>query len=210
MNTLCKLSFIAGGSELVLPITPETFEVGHGIKIETVNIHAVGDIRVAGYPTLENVNISSFFPASVYSFAIGRWRDPWDYVRQFKKWADNQTVVRFLVSGTDINMPVLIESIMTSEQDGSNDVYYTLSLAEYRYVSMSLSSNRTAVAAVTRAVTTQPETPDTYTVVKGDTLRNIARKYYGDSSKYTVIASANGISNPNLIYPGTVLQLPGA
>lgn len=48
----------------------------------------------------------------------------------------------------------------------------------------------------------------TYTVVKGDALWNIAKKFYGDGSKYTIIANANGISNPNLIYPGQVLTIP--
>jgi LysM repeat protein len=47
-----------------------------------------------------------------------------------------------------------------------------------------------------------------YTVVKGDTLYAIAKRYYGDGSKYTVIASANKIANPNLIYPGQRLRIP--
>lgn len=47
-----------------------------------------------------------------------------------------------------------------------------------------------------------------YTVKKGDTLWAIAKRYYGDGSKYTKIATASGIKNPNLIYPGQVLTIP--
>lgn len=47
-----------------------------------------------------------------------------------------------------------------------------------------------------------------YTVVKGDTLWGIAERFYGDGSKYTKIASANGIGNPDLIYPDQVLYIP--
>ena len=49
-----------------------------------------------------------------------------------------------------------------------------------------------------------------YTVVKGDCLWNIAKKFYGDGSKYTVIYNANRgiINNPSLIYPGQVLTIP--
>lgn len=51
-----------------------------------------------------------------------------------------------------------------------------------------------------------------YTVVKGDCLWNIARKFYGSGAKYTLIFNANKgiIKNPSLIYPGQVLTIPTA
>lgn len=51
---------------------------------------------------------------------------------------------------------------------------------------------------------------DSYTVVKGDCLWNIAKKFYGKGSQYTVIYNANKdkIKTPNLIYPGQVLIIP--
>jgi nucleoid-associated protein YgaU len=48
----------------------------------------------------------------------------------------------------------------------------------------------------------------TYTVVSGDTLWAIAERFYGDGSKYQVIADASGIPNPDLIHPGQVLTIP--
>jgi LysM repeat protein len=53
-----------------------------------------------------------------------------------------------------------------------------------------------------------PPAPRTYTVVSGDTLWAIAERFYGDGSKYQVIANASGISNPDLIHPGQVLTIP--
>lgn len=52
--------------------------------------------------------------------------------------------------------------------------------------------------------------PRTYTVVKGDCLWNIAKKFYGKGSLYTKIydANTNQIVNPHLIYPGQVLIIP--
>lgn len=47
----------------------------------------------------------------------------------------------------------------------------------------------------------------TYTVQSGDTLSGIGAKY---GVNYQAIASANGISDPNVIYPGQVLVIPGA
>lgn len=47
-----------------------------------------------------------------------------------------------------------------------------------------------------------------YTVVEGDTLWDISIKEYELGEKWTDVASANKVINPDLIYPGTILQLP--
>jgi nucleoid-associated protein YgaU len=67
-----------------------------------------------------------------------------------------------------------------------------------------------AVAAEPAAPPPPPPPPAarTYTVVSGDTLWAIAERFYGDGSKYQVIADASGVSNPDLIYPGQVLTVP--
>jgi nucleoid-associated protein YgaU len=48
----------------------------------------------------------------------------------------------------------------------------------------------------------------TYTVESGDSLWAIAERFYGDGSKYQVIADASGVPNPDLIHPGQVLTIP--
>ena len=50
--------------------------------------------------------------------------------------------------------------------------------------------------------------PTVYTVVRGDTLFSIAQRFYGDGMKFGIIAQANGISNPDRIFPGQVLRIP--
>lgn len=52
----------------------------------------------------------------------------------------------------------------------------------------------------------------TYTVVAGDSLSKIAKREYGDASKWHRIFEANRdkIQNPDLIHPGQVLNLPPA
>ena len=52
----------------------------------------------------------------------------------------------------------------------------------------------------------------TYVVVAGDSLSKIAKREYGDANKWRTIHEANKdlISDPDLIYPGQVLKIPGA
>ena len=49
-----------------------------------------------------------------------------------------------------------------------------------------------------------------HTVAKGDTLWAIAKKAYGDGSKYNAIFEANKpmLSDPDKIYPGQLLRIP--
>ena len=46
-----------------------------------------------------------------------------------------------------------------------------------------------------------------YTIKKGDTLWEIAKKYYGNGSKYTEIAKLNSISNPDKIKVGQKIRV---
>jgi nucleoid-associated protein YgaU len=52
--------------------------------------------------------------------------------------------------------------------------------------------------------------PGVVTVVRGDSLWNIARSRYGDGLRYTVIYEANKgqIKDPDLIYPGQTFVIP--
>lgn len=70
------------------------------------------------------------------------------------------------------------------------------------------------VADDLRAPEPTPEQPEEkaeiYEIVSGDTLGAIAKRYYGNASKYTKIFEANKdiISDPNKIYPGQKIRIP--
>jgi nucleoid-associated protein YgaU len=53
--------------------------------------------------------------------------------------------------------------------------------------------------------------PVFHTVVKGDTLWKISEKYLGKGARYTEIFEANRpmLSDPDKIYPGQMLRIPG-
>jgi nucleoid-associated protein YgaU len=81
-----------------------------------------------------------------------------------------------------------------------------------RQIKVNISTKKATVSTSAARVDPTPAT-QTYTVVKGDCLWNISKKFYGSGAKYTVIYNANKSvigSNPNLIYPGQVLTIPAA
>lgn len=196
------------GQELTLPVTPSAYPMEAGRAVETLDMAETGQISLPGLKSLFDQPVEGFFPARDYPFlAPGAVADPWYYVGLLTQWSADAQVCRYIVSGTDINAPVLLGPLSYGEQDGSGDVYYTLPLKEYRYleevvVEETGNSSRPVEAA------SEPETADRYTVVKGDSLWAICKRTYGDGSLAYKLATANGVKNPNLIYPGQVLDLP--
>lgn len=72
--------------------------------------------------------------------------------------------------------------------------------------------NIEGIAKVDDRMTVEEPEPEAqfYTVVSGDSLSKIAKKYYGNAMKYPTIFEANKpmLKDPNLIYPGQVLRIP--
>jgi YD repeat-containing protein len=64
--------------------------------------------------------------------------------------------------------------------------------------------NRSSVADQTEAAT-----PGNYVVVKGDTLRVIAQRVYGDANLWYLLADASGYGDPDApLQPGTTISIP--
>ena len=72
--------------------------------------------------------------------------------------------------------------------------------------------NSNGIATVDDQMTVEHVEPEAqfHTVVSGDTLGKIAKKYYRNAMKYPVIFEANKpmLKDPDLIYPGQVLRIP--
>ncbi|MCK0130285.1 peptidoglycan-binding protein LysM [Flavobacteriaceae bacterium F08102] len=72
--------------------------------------------------------------------------------------------------------------------------------------------NTEGIATVDDQMTTAIQEPEAqfHTVVSGDSLSKIAKKYYGNAMKYPVIFEANKpmLTHPDKIYPGQVLRIP--
>ncbi|MGH2813109.1 MAG: LysM peptidoglycan-binding domain-containing protein, partial [Actinomycetota bacterium] len=91
---------------------------------------------------------------------------------------------------------------------------------ELRSTQAELEQARDELAAVENEPTGTPATPDetpaegegaaaqTYEVQPGDTLRDIAERFYQDVTFDDCIAEANGITDPLAIRPGDELEIP--
>jgi hypothetical protein len=63
--------------------------------------------------------------------------------------------------------------------------------------------------SITFAAIDKPTEPFiSYTVQRGDILQNLARNLLADPRKWNELARLNGLKNPNVIFPGQVLDVP--
>lgn len=204
--------------KLLLPVTPKMYDIDHGNDIQTINATAKGDINIAGYRKLMNIEIEGFFTIKDYYFAnITSYvaTDPIDYVNVIKKWVDDRTVIRLVIANnsvTKINEQFYIENINYSEDNTSNgDINYKITLREFRAMNTSDVKTTHVKENKTRTFNAAPKKTKEYIVTKGDNLTKIARKMYGDGSKWRTIYNANKSiigKNPNLIFPGQKYVIP--
>lgn len=205
-----KIIFRGGNVELVMPVTPAQYTVESGMNIEIIDINNLGDFALAGYKILQTIKLTCLLPAKQYPFAVaGTKADPQYYIDKFVAWINGRTKLRFVVSGTKINVPVFCETITYGEQDGTNDIYADITLREYKDIKVTtIKNSNTAKTNNARPASSGKTTASTYKIKKGDTLSAICRKFYGKSSLYPKLAKYNGIKNPNLIYAGKTLKIP--
>lgn len=208
-----QFCFLKGNTTLILPVTPASYEWSAGKNMETVNVNSLGDVYLPGGQTRHTGKISCLLPGQDYPFLeAGARTDPSYYLRQLTAWAQGKETVRFLITDTLVNAVVYIEDVTYGEQDGTGDVYATITLREQTQLEA-----RTVTDGTGSGSTGSQSRGDAghgketaYTVAKGDTLSALCRRYYGNSSAkyYKALAKYNGIANPNLIYVGQRLKIP--
>lgn len=203
----------ADGQEIILPVTPSSYQVETGQGIQVVNLTQFGDYALAGYPSIYAFTLDCMFPAQSYPFMVGgSTPDPNLYIEFFERAVKERQVLRFVVSDTLVSNEVLVESMRYGEQDGTNDVYVTLSLMPYRRLQVASAPSNTPTPAPPKGAARTGDAPSvtqqSYTIKHGDTLWGICRRFYGEGKLAYPLAKFNQIKNADLIYDGDTIKIP--
>ena len=218
---LTEIWFKTKDKAVRLPVIPSEFERVIDANYDTERVMKLGDIAIFNGNGLAQLSFSSFFPNHDYSFnAYSDIPKPYDIAHIFKEWKNIGTVVRVILTGTDIKQEMYITNYSYGEKDGTGDVYYNMDLIESRPITIPVFSNVINTENTSRPsdannnsnnnTSTQQKT---HKVKKGDCLWDIAQKYYGKGSRYPEIKKANQTKYPklkksNVIYVGWELIIP--
>jgi len=215
---------------MLLPVTPSKLTISIDNKNKTMVLINDGEINILKKPGLTDISFTALLPQTKYPFAVYKngFQKADVFLDKLEQLKTSQKPFQFIVSRTfpngkllfDTNIKVSLEDYKIIEDSKNGfDVNVEIKLKQYRdYGSKTVNvtikqSKPVATVQNTRPAESSPApkvTAKSYTVAKGDTLWVIAKKYYGDGSKYTKIFEANKgvLKNPNVIYPGQVLALP--
>ena len=229
--------FKDGSDVLTLPITPSELTIEVGSKNKVITLINEGDVNILKSPSLIEVKFDARFPMRQYPYArqFEKFETYWN---KFKELKESKKPFRFIVARTnprgvgtwDTNILVALEEIKLKESvDDGDDVIVTFNLKqfkEYGVRTINLPSANpkptTSTSTTNRNDGNQTSTTRYHTVTSGDTLWKLARKYYGDATKWSVIYTANvtvieqaakshgkqSSSTGRWIYSGTKLTIP--
>ena len=216
----------------LLPIAPPKLSVKINNANETVTLINEGEINILKKAELTDIEFECRIPQEKYPFAVYKsgFKGADYFLDYFESLKTSKKPFQFIVCRKrptgkrlfDTNIKVSMEDYKITE-DAKNgfDVLVKIKLKQWRdygtktvNISFNMEKPKASVAPQREATTSPaPAAAQTYTVVKGDCLWNIAKKFYGNGSKYSIIYNANKSvigGNPNLIYPGQVLTIPAA
>jgi len=185
-----------------LPISPEQVDVDWGSDHYVTSVINIGEVSIPRLPKLRRFKLSSFWPRKWYPFLTsGEVFQPDWYFDLIERWRKDKKVLQFIVDG-DMrqNVSVIIDGFRFTETPGyEGEPKYELSLIENKYIApKKVQVKKEAIVSSPQEKQLKrpaPEKPQMYTLKKGDTLWAIAKRVYGDGSKWRIIAKANNISD---------------
>lgn len=196
---------INGTDEIKLPVPPNKYSITEKINTGIIDLLNYGEIDTEGTKALFKTTISSHFPATMRSYYQGTdFLNATELVNKIRSWQNDNAVINLIITGTEVAKTVKITSFTWGEEDGTGDIYYSMDLQEHREIG-DISSVDSSSSADTYYEL--PVGSYRYYVDEGDTLIKIAKWYYGDSSKWTDIATRNNLKNPNDIKVGQVMYI---
>lgn len=206
-----------------LPVNPASVEFTEKQLNQTITLLNIGEANLKGERGLKYTKLSGFFPSEQSPFFKYAKEKPEKYVTMLLEWKTKKEVVRVIISDMKINLAMLIDDLAYSMREGDGDIYYTISLSEYR--TLNVPSVQITTKVRSNGLLSRPgsvASGGTYTVVSGDTLWGISKSKYGNGSSWpkiygvnsgTIEASAkrhgkSSSDNGHWIWPGDVYTIP--
>ena len=218
------LKFDNGAEVLWLPVNPQSISVSSTHGYEDIEVGNLGEYTVIGNGRQREFTLSSFFPRDYNASYCEhpRLKEPWEYVEIIERWQRSKKPVRYIITGTPINIAVTIRNFEYEERGGEpGDIYYTLDLKEYTFAKAAKKGGATVSGSggatlpkLQSAASSRPNTrvvPKSYTVKSGDTLFKISASVYGNGNDWRKIYDKNKSAigpNPNALKVGVKLVIP--
>lgn len=197
-----------GEERIYFTVNPAEISVSRPNENRVLPLAMGGTVNVWAGRGLREVKLTTFLPWETSPFYDGQ--SPETVLAMLKRWQDSGDPVRLILSGSDINDAFLIEDVTEALREGDKDVGLTVTLREYKFKSALAALAGSAAGSGSGGTSSREDertVPSTYTVKRGDTLWDIACRFYGDGTKWGTLADKNGVADPRKLQIGKVLTL---
>lgn len=220
----------------LLPVTPEKMTVKISNQNKTLTLINGEEVNILKRPGLSKITFSFMLPAIQYPFGqyLSGFQSPVHYLDRLEKLKNGLKPFLFQIvrSGgwAQSSFTVALEDyeILEDAKQHGRDVYCTVTLLQHQGFTTKTITFKNDKGGTTATVkqedrpTTGKTQEKTYTVVAGDCLWNIAKKFLGNGSRYPEITKLNldtldadarkhgkaSSSNGYWLFAGTVLKIP--
>ena len=204
--------------KILFPVAPEkiTYKTkSRSSVVELINMEEINRIKTGG---LTEYSFDVLLPGGKVPYAkyLTTYKEPYVYIMELEEIMKNAKPVMFRFVRKDMpynrlefsikKMVVLEGFSVTEAADEGFDVWVGISLREYKKAE-STKKEEAKAFGVYENTRESKETAKSYVVQKGDSLWKICKQQLNDGSRAREIAALNGITNPDLIYPGQVIRL---
>lgn len=209
--------------KIMLPVAPGKLQLSIENQNKTLQLINEGEINLLKKAGLTDLEFEALLPNSTYPFASYKngYQEAEYYLNELEKLKISLEPFQFIVTRQkgakqlfSTNMKVSLEEYKIKEDSKEGfDLLVNIKLKQYQdygpktYKVMG-DKVSTEKQRETKNSPAPKSTAKTHKVKSGDTLWLVAKKYYGNGSKYKALATANKISNPNVIKVGQVLTIP--
>ena len=195
----------------LLPVTPSKLTTKIGNANKTITLINEGQVNLLKTAELTDIDFECEIPQVNHPYAIYKtgFLGASFFLGYFERLKTSKQPFQFMENYT-----------ITESASNGFDLTVKISLKQYRYYGTNTVQvkNNIGAAIVASLIVNRldehspaPKRSQKYKVKKGDTLYTIAKRFYGDGSKYKKIQNANSfITDPNALRVGQELTIPAA
>lgn len=212
---------VSEGTVIIIPVLPEEIKfLSGGTRFVTYNILDKGEVKKPVGENLRKVKWNSILPGENHYLpyqSVSRALKPDEYQSIFSKWKSYGTPLRLSIIGTPIHHKMYLSDYNVTYKGAFGDYDYDIEFTDNRDITVSLVEDKTE-----KQPERATEETKTYTIVKGDTLWDISKRFLGSGTRWNEIYNLNkeaientakkygkkSSNNGHWIYPGTKLHIP--